>query len=207
MDVLQAKEYFFNLHDVEVNQKYGDKPYSYHLKQVYEIVERFLHLIEGPTEQSTTALRQITLITALGHDSIEDARLSYNDVSKLFGGIVADRIFTLTEYRGKNRRERHPPEYYREIFSNQVTTLVKLADYLANTNAKVADGNQNAIDGAKGEFYLYLTLIPKYFRVQFKDLIKEILNVIHPKVEGVDPELEVMAKRIAQDIITNYTKE
>lgn len=39
---MNAKEYFYNLHDVECNQKYDGKlPYSFHLEMVVKQAEKF----------------------------------------------------------------------------------------------------------------------------------------------------------------------
>lgn len=99
-------------HDVGANQKYaGIHPYSFHLDMVASMVERFRPLLPNPNAESY----EVAYASAYCHDLIEDARCSYNDVKEMtneLGTKVADVAFLLTEYRGRNRAERHPAQYY-----------------------------------------------------------------------------------------------
>ena len=52
-----------------------------------------------------------------GHDAIEDARVTYNDLLK-FGTIAADIIYLCTEDKGKNREERKSIEWYHKLNTN-----------------------------------------------------------------------------------------
>ena len=70
-----AKEYAFRKHR-EVNQKYDDKCYTYHLQCVYSIAKEYIHLI--PEKD-----RDDVLASAFLHDVIEDARENYNDALTL----------------------------------------------------------------------------------------------------------------------------
>lgn len=109
-----------------VGQKYNDLyPYYYHLKMVSEFANKFRHLLSS--EDSYTAF-MITLL----HDIIEDCRLTYNDVKELFGVEVADGVFACTELRGKNRKERHGPIYYKGLQEHRLGRYGKLCDITAN---------------------------------------------------------------------------
>lgn len=142
------RDYFVNLHDVECNQKYGKNkslPYSFHLDAAASQLELFRHHM--PDDIATlTAI----YIGVYGHDSIEDARLTYNDIvdlpnthpkifsrigftsSKVVSQLAADIIFCCTEMRGKDRRERHSDEYFSILVSNKWAVFVKLCDLIAN---------------------------------------------------------------------------
>ena len=135
-----SKEFFTNLHDVECNQKYNKTlPYSFHLEIVYLQGFKFKSIIMSILERDMnmafahkdTLPREI--IDALwGHDSIEDARLTYNDIELLYGKIVAEIIYLCTDFKGKNREERKPKEYYQELSQNKLALFVKLCDLIAN---------------------------------------------------------------------------
>jgi (p)ppGpp synthase/HD superfamily hydrolase len=102
-----------------VRQKYGNKPYYFHLKQVYDIVKRY-------TDDDTI------LIASLFHDSIEDARLTFNDVKKLTYEQVANIVYAVTNEKGRNREERANKKYYEEINNCIGADLLKIADRYAN---------------------------------------------------------------------------
>lgn len=137
-------------HDVECNQKYDKTlPYSFHLNLVAKQVEKFKHLL--PKEpirnnknmySSPVSIELIVTYGAFGHDVIEDARMTYNDLeekmSELNNSIaikmVQDIIYACTELRGHNRGERHGPEYFQLLKENNLATFVKLCDIIANVS-------------------------------------------------------------------------
>ncbi len=135
-------------HDVECNQKYdGNLPYSFHLNLVAKQVERFKTLLSYEDYQ-------LALMGAWGHDLIEDARVTYNDVqffrhpdprSPLDGYILkpelADIIYACTELRGHNRSERHAQEYFDTLKLNRLGIFVKLCDIIANVNYGLLTGS------------------------------------------------------------------
>lgn len=115
----------FKIH-AGLRQRYDKKyPYYYHLAMVVSFVERFKHLLSH--EDYVKAF-----LAALGHDWIEDCNLTYNDVKDLYGEEIADIIFACTELRGKNRAERHGPEYIKGLQESRLGTFVKLCDICAN---------------------------------------------------------------------------
>lgn len=116
----------YDRHDVYCNQKYDRMyPYSLHLKAVVAQAHRYKHLI---LEHE----RQEVYIAAAGHDLIEDARMTYNDVKQSYGTYVADIIYACTELRGHDRPERHGQEYMDLLKSNRLAVFVKLCDITAN---------------------------------------------------------------------------
>jgi (p)ppGpp synthase/HD superfamily hydrolase len=125
--IVKAKLFVLLQHH-KVNQKYDNLyPYYYHLKMVLEKAEYFYENTNISREEFN-----IICITALGHDLIEDTRMTYNDVLELFGKQIADCIFTCTELRGKNRAERHGPEYMKLLKEDRLGRFVKLSDICAN---------------------------------------------------------------------------
>ncbi len=120
--------YFSDLHDHVCNQKYGDGlPYSFHLRMVALQAEKFEEYI--PIDEP---YRTAVWVGIWGHDSIEDARLTYNDIKKMYGKEAAEIIYLCTEWKGRNRDERKPKEFYLELLHNEDAVFVKLCDMIAN---------------------------------------------------------------------------
>ncbi len=138
---------FKKIHDEVCNQKYGGYlPYSFHLTCVWSQGYKFSHLLDtktimkNPTNFQGDSFDELDLVKAacFGHDSVEDARLSYNDIVSMssdiyFGRKLADIIFCLTDEKGKNRAERKSDKYYEELKANKLAIYVKLSDIAANT--------------------------------------------------------------------------
>ena len=62
-----------------VNQTYGGYlPYEFHLRLTASYAARFLHLLPLNAEEAETLFA-----AAYFHDSLEDARLTYNDLTRL----------------------------------------------------------------------------------------------------------------------------
>ena len=148
------REWAINQHDVVCNQKYdGNQPYSNHLKYVEAQVDKFSHLL---------SLSDYTLVLqgAIGHDLIEDARVTYNNIVEKAGHEVADIIYACTESKGKNRDERRSKQYYEELGKNELAVYVKLCDIIANVVYSLLTGSsmieKYRKENSKTYDYLYL---------------------------------------------------
>lgn len=136
------------LHD-SVNQHY-DKvhPYGFHLDMVADSVFKYGHLI-CQSEHDVLPL----FFGALYHDSIEDARMSYNDVTKaarLFmdneqAYMAAEMVYALTNDKGRTREERAGEHYYAGIRQTPYAPFLKLADRLANISYSCSHDNQSNV--------------------------------------------------------------
>ena len=114
----------------DTNHTYGDASYTIHLAHVVDVAYRFISLV--PMEK-----RSIVIASCWLHDSIEDARMSYNDVKKLTNVEVAEIVRAVTNYtRGRNRDERMPDFIYHDIRDTDQATFVKLCDRIANIESK-----------------------------------------------------------------------
>ena len=123
------------LHE-HVNQTYGDNlPYGYHLDMVVNGVCDFGHLVCAAEEDVLPLF-----FGAYYHDSIEDARLTYNDVMKVARGFLSEEqalmateiVYALTNDKGRTRAERAGEKYYKGIRETPYAPFVKLCDRLAN---------------------------------------------------------------------------
>ena len=133
-----------------VNQTYGDNlPYSYHLDKVADAVREFGHLVCAH-EQDVVPL----LFGAYYHDSIEDARLTYNDVMDTARQMTGDDrqalmateiAYALTNDKGRTRAERAGEKYYAGIRQTPYAPFVKLCDRLANISHSCTGNDATAL--------------------------------------------------------------
>ena len=132
-------EHFRQLaHDLHqsVNQTYaGILPYGFHLDMVVEGVRNYGYLV-CVREEDVLPL----FFAAYYHDSIEDARLTYNDVLRLARNEMTEEqalmateiVYALTNDKGRTRAERAGEKYYQGIRETPYAPFVKLCDRLAN---------------------------------------------------------------------------
>jgi hypothetical protein len=130
-----------------VNQTYGDGlPYGYHLDMVVQGLHDFGHLV-CVREEDVLPL----FFGGYYHDSIEDARLTYNDVMKTARqylteeqSIMATEItYALTNDKGRTRAERAGEKYYQGIRETPYAPFGKLCDRLANITYSCAGTNRD----------------------------------------------------------------
>jgi hypothetical protein len=136
-------------HDLHqsVNQTYaGSLPYGFHLDMVVEGVRNYGYLV-CVREEDVLPL----LFGAYYHDSIEDARLTYNDVMRLARNemtieqamMATEIVYALTNDKGRTRAERAGENYYKGIRETPYAPFVKLCDRLANiTYSCTGEGNK-----------------------------------------------------------------
>ena len=136
-------------HDLHqsVNQTYaGSLPYVFHLDMVVEGVRNYGYLV-CVREEDVLPL----LFGAYYHDSIEDARLTYNDVMRLARNemtieqamMATEIVYALTNDKGRTRAERAGEKYYKGIRETPYAPFVKLCDRLANiTYSCTGEGNK-----------------------------------------------------------------
>ena len=149
-----------------VNQTYGDGlPYGYHLDMVVQGLHDFGHLV-CVREEDVLPL----FFGGYYHDSIEDARLTYNDVMKTARqylteeqAIMATEItYALTNDKGRTRAERAGEKYYQGIRETPYAPFVKLCDRLANITYSCAGTNRDNLrmkEVYKGEVPHFLASI------------------------------------------------
>ena len=140
----QIKDSAHRLHD-SVNQHYdGVHPYSLHLDMVADSVYRYGYIVCVADEDVLPLL-----FGAYFHDSIEDTRVTYNDVMKIaqkYMGreqalMATEIVYALTNDKGRTRAERAGEKYYQGIRETPYAPFVKLADRLANITYSCTHGN------------------------------------------------------------------
>jgi len=155
----------------------GYIPYEFHLMMALTIAKRFIKLI--PEE-----FRAIVLAAVIAHDSIEDARLTYNDVVKMAldcgatpeeAKMIAEMVRAVTnDGRGRDRDERMPDYIYEEIRTVFYSVFVKLCDRLANVNYGLITGGSMPKKYKKENIHFKEKLFDKG---KFEDMWNELDNV------------------------------
>jgi hypothetical protein len=175
--ILKIGESAATLHDLKCNQKYGDKlPYSYHLGMVANLALEHGHLV-----CSEEAHVIPIIFGAYFHDSIEDARVTYNDVMKIaktFMGsdqalIATEIVYALTDEKGRSRAERGSDKHYEDIRGTLYAPFVKCCDRLANYTYGKKMGSRMA-DVYKKEMPSFLEKIgkEKYIGEEFYEIMR-----------------------------------
>lgn len=160
------------LHDVEVNQKYDIHPYSYHLFSVANLAEEYMKSYYGfmPGSEVYNTL----FFAACFHDSIEDARKTYNDIKNIaieFENVnpimAAELVYALTAEKGKTRAERENENYYKGIRETPFAGFLKLCDRYANMLYSKETGSS--------KFKMYKEELPEFLKHLHKLVLPDIL--------------------------------
>lgn len=114
---------------VHRHQKYGNEPYTKHLKDVVAVLKSFA--INDP----------YLLAAAWLHDAVEDTELTILSVQAEFGADVASLVYAVTTEPGKNRKERNA-KTYPKIKAIKEAVYLKLADRIANVQASIESNPQ-----------------------------------------------------------------
>lgn len=125
----------WELHN-SVGQTYDKSlPYGHHLSMVADAAMKYgCEVVDS--ESDILPL----IFAAYFHDSIEDTRLTYNNVVSIAGRFLdneqtitaAEVVYALTNDKGRTRKERAGEHYYAGIRETPYAPFVKLCDRLAN---------------------------------------------------------------------------
>lgn len=168
---MDMKRFAIYQHDIVCNQKYNKNlPYSTHLGMVADVGNKFRSLL-------TSTEFAFAIQGCWGHDLIEDARLTYNDIKDKFGVVVADIIFRCTEEKGKTRLERHPDNFYIELASHDLSLYTKLCDQIANVSFGVSQ-KSGMVDKYRKEYPRFKQLT---YNPRFDDMYKTLESLLDIK--------------------------
>jgi (p)ppGpp synthase/HD superfamily hydrolase len=124
--------------DKHKDQKYGDQPYSVHLRKVEEIACCYKHELHKLIDVTTKEI----IYAALGHDLKEDQNVTDEELkAQGIPCIVIEAIESVTDEPGKNRRER------------KLLTLPKTAKNILGKYIKICDRAANCLEGGKLDMY------------------------------------------------------
>lgn len=176
MDIVQkAQEVATEAH---ADQFYGDKPYTYHLRRVAEMVHLYT---KDPVGEAVAWL----------HDILEDTSTSYRDLDNIFGETIADAVLELTEPCGPNRMTRQLYNYHR-IRGNNISMIVKLCDRMVNM--------QESKGSAKGKMYL-----KEYERFKFALFVPDLWDDLWDDLDAAYDELKASFDKKKKDLSKEKT--
>jgi len=199
----QIEEIRQSAHDLHqsVNQTYGDSlPYGFHLDMVVQGIHDYGRLVCAREEDVVPMF-----FGGYYHDSIEDARLTYNDVMKTAlkwmkgeqALMATEIVYALTNDKGRTRAERAGEKYYRGIRETPYAPFVKLCDRLANIAYSCsADGGRGSRmkDVYKAEMPHFLPAIDPHsddirFRVP-EQLVEALAEILIDEMERDEVRFE-----------------
>jgi guanosine-3',5'-bis(diphosphate) 3'-pyrophosphohydrolase len=138
----QARAFAVNAHG---KQKYGDRPYAYHLDAVAAIA---------------TPFGEEAVVIAYLHDTVEDTATTLEEVEAKFGAKIAACVSLLTDEPSANRKERKQKTYAKLAVvhgPNELALIVKAADRLANVRACLGDSKRSMWELYCGEHPVFRT--------------------------------------------------
>lgn len=147
-------------------------PYEFHLRMVVGVYEKFKYLIEPISDTDV-------YLACWAHDTIEDTRVTYNDVKEVLGYEVAELVYALTNEKGKNRKERANEKYYKGIRQIKYAVFVKLCDRIANIEYSKMSGSRmfELYRKENDNFIEMLGINEFHFCNPMKKYIDEIFNI------------------------------
>ena len=171
-DLNMSLHYFYDLHDNKCNQKYDNYlPYSFHLKAVDKAILFFVDCL--PSIENALIYARIV---GAGHDSIEDARLTFNEIKNHFDDLyIAESIFGCTESTGRTREERKDKAYYKRLNeAGYISVYVKLCDIVANTNYSILTFNKKMLQNKREDFKTLLEKLYLQYTIQYRPIIEHL---------------------------------
>jgi GTP pyrophosphokinase/guanosine-3',5'-bis(diphosphate) 3'-pyrophosphohydrolase len=169
--ILAAYDYGRRMHDGQTRK--SGEPYFTHPVAVAAIL----------TEQQ---LDDATIVTALLHDTIEDTRSTYSEVTELFSEEIADLVDGVTKLTNLqlSSSETKQAENFRKLFmamsKDLRVILVKLADRLHNMRTIRAMKPEKQIQKARETMDIYAPLAGRMgmqsMREELEDLAFRVLN-------------------------------
>ena len=151
----------------KVNHLYDGFPYSLHLSMVVMFAQKYIS--ELPTEIQSDILDACWL-----HDTIEDCRLTYNDVLLVSNKQVANIVYALTNEKGKNRNERANEKYYNGIRDIAFASFVKLCDRLANVKYSKDTDSSMFLKYKKENYNFINSLFQKGILIEYRFMVNEL---------------------------------
>lgn len=130
------KENKFNIIDFVTkkhgSQKYGDKPYIYHILGVNAVCDRFINKYEWSEYDKDVIKKSI-----MCHDLLEDTDTTKEELISLFGEDVYKVVFNVSGF-GNNRKERNT-NAYSKIPNDDRSIFVKLCDRISNVEESIGN--------------------------------------------------------------------
>jgi len=165
------------------NCKYDGQDYGAHLDMVEDGVKKYQEVFIRPNDYI------IALAAASGHDLIEDAKLTFNDIMKVSNRRVAEVVLAVTDVHEENRLLRH-------LFTMGKTTkdyvalIVKMADIRGNALYSKMHGSSMYRKYVAEYAYrkpIFQMALKRYEDVLDKDVLKDFWKELDEIHDGESP--------------------
>ncbi|WP_102108417.1 RelA/SpoT family protein [Oceaniglobus roseus] len=163
---------------------YGEKMHEGQFRHSGE--PYFTHPVAVAVILTDMHLDDATIITALLHDTIEDTKSTYSEVSKKFGREVAELVDGVTKLTNLqlNSSETKQAENFRKLFiamsKDLRVILVKLADRLHNMRTLRSMKPEKQVQKARETMDIFAPLAGRmgmqWMRDELEDLAFQVLN-------------------------------
>jgi GTP diphosphokinase / guanosine-3',5'-bis(diphosphate) 3'-diphosphatase len=197
--IRRAYAYGFKMHDGQLRK--SGEPYFTHPVAVAAIL----------TEQR---LDDATIVTALLHDTIEDTRSTYSEVTQLFGEEVAELVDGVTKLTNLqlSSAQSQQAENFRKLFmamsKDLRVILVKLADRLHNMRTIKSMKPEKQAQKARETMEIFAPLAGRmgmqWMREELEDLAFRVLN---PDARNSIIRRFITLQREAGDVVHKITAD
>lgn len=155
----------------KVNHLYDIKPYSVHLALTASYAQKYIDLVPEPYQS-------VVIDACWLHDTIEDTRMTYNDICAVTNTKVADIVYAVTNEKGKTRKDRANEKYYEGIKECDFATFVKLCDRLANAKYSAdTDSRMKQVYISENENFIN-SLIDNNNKLIYSQMIAELNSIL-----------------------------
>jgi len=168
---------FARIAHANANCEYDGKPYYVHLDMVEEGIDIYETVFLNYLDY------YIARKGASGHDLIEDAKLSFNDIKKESNRRVAQVILAVTDVHEENRLLRHLFTMGKTV-KDFIAIIVKMADMRAN--GKYSKEHGSSMYDTYVEEYLYRRpIFKKALKWYSKHLDQEVLDEFWAELDEI----------------------
>jgi (p)ppGpp synthase/HD superfamily hydrolase len=172
----EIKAYAQKCYD-DANCKYGNENYFTHILMVESFAIKYKDVFILAEDSYNT------LCSTYTHDTIEDAKQTYNDIMRVAGKDIADITLAVTDVHAENRLMRHLLTMHKTVKDHRAIIL-KLCDILAN--ATYSKETKSSMYPRYVEEYPYRKAIFKTaLKWYSKQLNNEVLNTLWDELDEV----------------------
>jgi (p)ppGpp synthase/HD superfamily hydrolase len=118
----------------DANCKYGDNEYIYHIDMVANAIKKYQDVFINQNDYNNTYM------ASLFHDSMEDAKQTYNNILAVSNKDVADIVLRVTDVPAENRLMKHLLTMGKTVEDHRAIIL-KMADIWSNATFSRTSGS------------------------------------------------------------------
>ena len=173
-DFKLTAEYAEKCH-ADANCIYDGQSYMVHVNLVVDLIQKYKEVFNRPID------RDITVAAAYCHDLMEDAKQTYNDISKITGKRVANVVLAVTDVPAENRLMKHLLTMGKTV-QDYRAIILKMCDICANASYSHKTGS--SMYPKYVEEYQYRKPIFRKALMWYKDeLNQDLLNLLWAELD------------------------